>query len=205
MPKTPGNLLSSKTIQPHHHGSGILKKGQTLRIVDVEGQQVADFVSLRLNAPGEYLDCVYTNWLLNRWRWHKGDTIVTNLMNPMWTITDDTVDDHYTGGGFCSQVARKKFGIDNEKGCRDTLEDALAANGLSKANLQSVSCFNVFMNVGYEPDGAWVIREPKSKAGDFIDLRAEMDLLWLVSVCYWPEVVNGKSPTPLRFETYGAV
>lgn len=197
-----GRLLNSQTIQPHHYGFGMLKKGQTLRIVDVEGQQVADFVSLRLNEPTEYLDCVYTNWLLNRWRWHAGDTIYTNLMNPMLTITADTVDDHYTGGGFCSRVARRLFKIDDEKGCRDTLEDAFEANGIAKVHLQSVSCFNVFMNVGYDPDGSWVLREPKSKAGDFIDLRAEMDLLWLVSVCYWPQIVNGSKPTPLRFESY---
>ena len=68
--------------------------------------------------------------------------------------------------------------------------------------MQSVSCFNVFINVGYDPDGSRVLREPKSKAGDFIDLRAEMYLLWLVSVCYWPQIVNGSKPTPLRFESY---
>jgi uncharacterized protein YcgI (DUF1989 family) len=201
---TPEKLLNTQTIQPHRYGFGTLRKGQTLRICDVEGQQVADFVSLRLNEPTEYLDCVYTNWLLGRWRWNKGDVIYTNLMNAMWTITADTVCDHYTGGGFCSRVARKRFGIDDEKGCRDTLEDALEANGISKLHLQSVSCLNVFMNVGYDGNGSWVIREPKSKAGDFIALRAEMDLLWLVSVCYWPEVVNGKKPTPLRFDVFEA-
>jgi uncharacterized protein YcgI (DUF1989 family) len=58
------------------------------------------------------------------------------------------------------------------------------------------------MNVAYEPDGRWEIYQPKSKAGDYIDLRAEMDLFWVSSVCFWPEVVNGDKPTPLRFETY---
>jgi uncharacterized protein len=59
----------------------------------------------------------------------------------------------------------------------------------------------VFINVAYEPDGRWENHRPKSKAGDYIDLRAEMDLLVFL-LCYWPEVVNGDKPTPLRFETY---
>jgi uncharacterized protein len=67
-----------------------------------------------------------------------------------------------------------------------------------------VSCFNVFMNVDYSPDGTWVIKEPLTEPGDHIDFRAEMDLLWAVSVCAWPETVNGEQSTPLRFELYDA-
>jgi uncharacterized protein YcgI (DUF1989 family) len=202
MPTSLGTLLKGQTAPAHTYATGEMKKGQVLRIVDVEGQQVADFVSLKLKDPTEFLDCVYTNWILSRYRWHKGDIIYTNHMNPMWTIVEDMVDDHYTGGGFCSQDARKRFNVDGEKGCRDTIRDAFAANGIDPNLLQSVSCFNIFMNVAYEPDGRWEIHQPKSKAGDYIDLRAEMDLFWASSVCFWPEVVNGEKPTPLRFETY---
>lgn len=199
-----GMLLKSETIPAHHYGFGTLKKGQTLRITDVEGQQVADFITFKKGDPTEYLDCIYTNWLLGRWKWHKGDPIYSNHMNALWTIAEDTVDDHYTGGGFCSRDARKRFGVDDQKGCRDTLEDALKAAKIDPVHLRSVSCFNIFMNVGYDPDGKWVIREPKSKAGDHIDLCAEMDVWWGVSVCFWPEVVNGKKSTPLKFDTYDA-
>ncbi|MEQ8387972.1 MAG: urea carboxylase-associated family protein [Alphaproteobacteria bacterium] len=204
MGNTPGELLKSETIQPHHFGTGIVRKGETLRIVDVEGQQVADFVTIKLNDPSEYLDCIYTNWRLGRWKWNEGDAIYTNHMNPLWTITDDRLGNHYTGGGFCSRDARRLYYKDDQKGCRDTLEDAFKAEGIDPRLLQSVSCFNVFMTVDYTPEGEWVIREPITEAGDYIDLRAEMDLMWMVSVCYWPEVVNGSRHTPLRFETYAA-
>lgn len=197
-----GKLIQSHTAPAHTYATGKLNKGQILRIVDVEGQQVADFVTLKLDDPSEYLDCVYTNWMLGRYKWHKGDAIYSNHLNPLWTIVDDTVDDHYTGGGFCSRDARIKFKVDDQKGCRDTIEDAFAANGISPVHLRSVSCFNIFMNVAYTPDGRWEIELPKSKAGDHIDLRAEMDVFWASSVCFWPEVVNGKKPTPLRFESY---
>ncbi len=197
-----GKLIQSHTAPAHTFATGKLKKGQILRLVDVEGQQVADFVTLKLNDPSEYLDCVYTNWMLGRYKWHKGDAIYSNHLNPLWTIIDDTVDDHYTGGGFCSRDARIKFKVDDQKGCRDTIEDAFAANGISPQHLRSVSCFNIFMNVAYTPDGRWEIGLPKSKAGDHIDLRAEMDVFWASSVCFWPEVVNGAKPSPLRFESY---
>ena len=197
-----GKMIHTHTAPAHTYAIGRLKKGQVLRIVDVDGQQVVDFVTLKLDDPTEYLDCVYTNWMLGRYKWHKGDAIYSNHLNPLWTIIDDTVDDHYTGGGFCSRDARIKFQVDDQKGCRDTLEDAFSANGISPQHLRSVSCFNIFMNVAYTPDGRWEIGVPKSKAGDYIDLRAEMDVFWASSVCFWPAVVNGAKPSPLRFESY---
>ncbi|MGH7905188.1 MAG: DUF1989 domain-containing protein [Candidatus Binataceae bacterium] len=202
-----GNLIESHTYQPGAYGSGRMKKGQVLRIIDLEGEQVADFIALKLNEPAEYLDCVYTNLVLGRWTWKKGDTLYTSEMRPMWTITEDTVQLHYTGGGFCSRALRSKYHVDDQPGCRETLHDALTANGIAPYYLQSVSCFNIFMNVLYQPDGTWKIDRPKSRAGDHIDLRAEMDLLWAVSICSEPPVlnpVNGDKPTPMRFDLYEA-
>ena len=195
-------LVDAVTIPPHTGGSGHLARGQTLRIIDVEGQQVADFVSVKRGDPLEYLDCVYTSWHLGRYQWREGDIIRTNNMNPMWTITDDRTANHYTGGGFCSNVARRLYYNNDEPGCRDVLQQEFRRNGFDPNLLQSVSCFNIFMTVLYTPAGEWKIDRPITKAGDRIDLRAEMDLTWLVSVCAWPEVVNGDRPTPLRFETY---
>ena len=197
-----GPMIERVNLQPHTGGSGTLKKGQTLRIIDVEGQQVADFVSVKRDDPSEYLDCVYTSWNLGRYMWREGDPIRTNLMNDMWTITDDKTANHYTGGGFCSNSARKIYCSDDELGCRDVIQQEFINNGFDPNLLQSVSCFNIFMTVNYTPEGEWQIDKPVTKAGDYIDLRAEMDLTWMVSVCAWPEVVNGDNPTPLCFETY---
>ena len=202
MASSTGKLIEAVTIQAHHGGSGEIKKGQTLRIIDVEGQQVADFVAIKAGDPTEYQDCVYTSWHHGRYQWREGDTIRSNLMNDMWTITDDKTANHYTGGGFCSNAARKLYlGIDGN-GCRDTIREEFSKLGFDPNYLQSVSCFNIFMTVDYTPEGDWVIDKPVTKAGDYIELRAEMDLAWMVSVCAWPEVVNGDKPTPLRFETY---
>jgi uncharacterized protein YcgI (DUF1989 family) len=197
-----GKLIESHTAPPHTCATGKVRKGQILRVVDVEGEQVADFVSIKLNDATEFLDCLYTNFMLERYKWHKGDVIYTNHLNPIWTIVDDTVDDHYTGGSFCSRDLRMKLGVDDQKGCRDTFQDAFIANGLDPNLLQGVSCFNIFMNVVYAPEGKFEVGRAKSKKGDYIDLRAEMDLFYASSVCFWPHEVNGDKPTPLRFELY---
>ena len=197
-----GKLIESVTIPAHHGGHGDIKKGQSLRIVDVEGQQVADFVAVKSGDPTEFQDCVYTSWHHGRYHWREGDTIRSNLMNDMWTITSDKTANHYTGGGFCSNTARRMYLNTGGNGCRDTIQEEYRKLGFDPNYLQSVACFNIFMTVNYSPDGDWIIDSPVTKAGDYIELRAEMDLTWMVSVCAWPEVVNGDKPTPLRFDTY---
>jgi uncharacterized protein len=203
MNSTRESLVGSITVQPGTYGVNKIKQGHTLRIVDIEGGQVADFISMKFNDPTEYLDCAYTNMVNNRWRWVEGSRIYSNHLNPLWTITDDKTGIHFTGGGFCSNDSRRVFldPKDETKGCRDCLEDALAEYEIEPHFLQSVSCFNVFMNLEYLPDGSWETKKPVTKAGDYIDLRAEMDMLWAISVCAWPFVGDG-SPSPLRIEIY---
>lgn len=199
-----GALIESNTIEPHHFGVGRVKRGQTIRIVDIEGQQVADFVSFKADDPGEYCDVLYSCWKVESYRLTEGHELITNHCNPLWTITEDDVRVHYCGGGFCSRAARMSYGVDDQKGCRDTLQDAFESLGYAPRDLHESSCFNAFMHFEYGTDGSWKLREPLSKPGDHIDLRAEMDLQWVVSVCAWPDVINGPVPTPLRFELYEA-
>jgi len=103
------SLVKSVKVAPGTCESGIVKRGQFLRVVDVEGGQVGDFVSLKQDDPTEYLDCVYSNWANIGWRWKEGATVFTNHMNRMWVINDDKTGIHFTGGGFCSNDARRLF------------------------------------------------------------------------------------------------
>ncbi len=202
-----GKLLESNTIQPHNYGSGRVKKGQTLRIIDVEGKQAVDFVSFKADDPSEYCDMTYSCWHEETFRLTEGHRLITNHYKDIWTITEDDTRIHYCGGNFCSRDARIVAGIDDANGCRDTLEDGLEAMGYSKSVLHATSCFNIFMNVEFKEKGAtWKIAESFSKPGDHIDLRAEMDLEWVVSVCAWPEgPCNGENPSPATFELYDAL
>lgn len=203
MSLTNKTLENSIVADPGTCCSGNLKKGQFIRVTDVEGGQVADFVSHKQDDPTEYFDCLYTNMANSRWRWNEGATLFTNRMNRMWLITDDQTGIHFTGGGFCSNDTRRFFydAEDTTKGCRDRLEEAFSNNGVDPQLLQSTSCFNLFMNLNYNDDGSWSTLPPVTKAGDYIELRAEMDIFWALSVCIWPGVNTGEA-SPLRIETY---
>jgi len=196
-----GKLIGQKVLPPDTSDSGIVKQGQTLRITDLEGQQVADFVAWKHGDPEEYQDVVYTNFANNSWKIGAGNSLFSNHMHKMWTITEDDCEVHYMGGGFCSRDLYIFEGNPPQDGCRDRLQREVLKHDMTPLHLREVSCFNIFMNVVYEPDGTWGIRPPTSRPGDHIDLRAEMDLLWAVSVCDDPWS-NGEKPSPMRFELY---
>ena len=181
--------------------SGLVRQGEVLRITDVAGGQVGDFVAVNHADPDEHLDCAYTNWANMRWRWQQGATLFTNRMNRMWVIKDDPTGVHFTGGGFCSNDARRLFldPEDTTPGCRDCLERAFLEQGLQPHQLRSTSCISLFMNVDYSAEGEWITHPPVTKAGDYIDLRAEMDIFWALSVCVFPGVNDGP-PSALQVD-----
>ncbi len=79
----------------------------------------------------------------------------------------------------------------------------MAPHGLRRGDLDQAACFNIFMNVAFDPDGTCEIRKPRSRAGDHIDLRAEIDCLVAMSVC--PQELNpcnAFNPTPMKVELY---
>ena len=69
-------IISSETVQPHHGASGVLQKGQRLRIVDLEGQHVTDFIAVKRDDPLEYQDMIYSNLENGRYQWQVGDTLI---------------------------------------------------------------------------------------------------------------------------------
>lgn len=195
-------LVSKETVIPGVAGSGEVRKGQILRIVDLEGQQVADFTSFRLDDPAECCDVLYSAMYQETWRLAEGHVLYTKDMRPLWTIVTDPVGVHYSGGSFCSRpLLRDVYGVDMP-GCRDCLEAELRRRGIPELYLNPASCFNVFMNYVYGADGRMWIEEPVTKPGDFVELRAEMDALWVASACPGPGPCNGDNPTPLLFECY---
>jgi len=199
-----GKLLNEKTLQPDTSDSAFIKKGQTLRIIDLEGQQVADFVAWNKDDYDEYQHVVYTNFAHNSWKIGAGKKLYSNHMHDMWSITEDDCEIHCMGGGFCSHDLFTFLNDSPQRGCCDALDEEVKKHDdMIPQHLREVSCFNIFMNVVYDPDGTWGIRPPDSKPGDHIDLLAEMDMLWAVSICNDPWS-NGDKPTPMRIELYDA-
>jgi uncharacterized protein YcgI (DUF1989 family) len=177
--------MDDRTTARGAAATGTLHRGQVLRITDVYGGQVADFCSWNRHDPAEHCDVIYTTLNAERWKLGEGDVLYSRDMNPMWTIVADTYGTHYSGGNFCSGPLLRTFegNPDATRGCREALEEAIAEHGLSPLHLSVAACFNVFMHVPYREDGSMTIERTVTLPGDHIDLRAEMDILWAVSVC----------------------
>jgi hypothetical protein len=180
-----------------------LRRGQVLRIIDLEGQQVLDFAAYHPANHEEKLSCIYSNTLNGAWRLKQGHVIYTNRCNEMLTITDDQLGIHHSGGGCCNnELYVSRFGKPH-RNCFDNLMAALEPHGVQRTELEADCIFNFFMNLEYNPDGSFKFASPPTTAGDYVDVRAEMDILAGLSNC--PQdltATNGFNPTPLRLIIY---
>lgn len=174
--------------------------GQTLRIVDLEGNQAVDFLMYSLHDDAERYSAQDTIAAQANIFLRTGAVLLSNEGAPMATITATSVAYHDTIGGACSPESNTlRYGhhTKGQHGCVDNFLQANARRGRGKRDM--VSNINWFMNVPVEPDGALGIVDGISAPGLYVDLRAEMDLMAVVSNC--PQInnpCNGFNPTPVR-------
>jgi uncharacterized protein YcgI (DUF1989 family) len=199
----PGRLLRVVEI-PARHGAAIeVARGQVLRVVDVEGQQVGDLVCFNREDFGERYSPQNTV-LFNRTIYPKvGAVLVSDRGRPMMRLVADTVGVHDLICGSCSdEYYRNRLDFHGpHRSCRGNLAEALAPYGVASRDIPF--SFNVFMRWPVEPDGTVVPMAAPSAAGDYVDLRAEMDLVVANSAC--PSDItptNAHAPTPMRFVLY---
>ena len=180
--------------------SGIVHKGETLRIVDLEGCQAVDTL---FYSAAAFSDCysAQDTIALQRHAYVSVDTaIVSNAGTVLARVTADTCGRHDTSAGACSCEANTvRFGHHTRymHACRENFTLELSKYGMSKRDI--VGNLNFFMNVPILEDGRLAIVDGVSNAGDYIELRAEMDILAVISNC--PQVnnpCNGFNPTPVR-------
>lgn len=201
------NLICSITVPARDAAACLVKAGQSLRVVDVEGQQIGDLVCFSHADPREKLSTGETlnfnNWT-NRIRVES--TLRSNLQRRMLTVTADT------SGGFhdisfasCSALFYEEYGGGSgHANCRDNLSRSLAKHGLERVDVPDP--VNLFQYSQHRPDGTIDVQAPRTRAGDYIEFLSEMDLIVAVSSCPFDldsvgDAVGGGS-TPLRLEIY---
>ena len=174
--------------------------GQSLRIVDLEGNQAVDFLIYAANDDAERYSAQDTIAAQANIFLRAGAALLSNEGRTMMTITGSAVEYHDTIGGACSCESNSlRYGhhTKTQHACVDNFLDANLRDGRGKRDL--VSNINFFMNVPVEPDGALGIVDGISAPGLTVDLRADMDVIVLVSNC--PQMnnpCNGFNPTPVR-------
>ena len=131
-------------IAPKSAEAVIVKRGQTLRVTDIEGQQVADFVCFNEADHTEYFSQAKTR--INHWsaRISAGDLLYSNLNNVMFEITADPVGVHDLLFPPCNRFIYKKFFNEDRTGCLEHLTSALEAHGIGIGEIPDP--FNLFMN-----------------------------------------------------------
>lgn len=182
--------------------SARVDKGDHLRLIDLEGQQAIDFLCYNADDPVERYSAANTIKLGHNIYLGKDSVLWSSRARPMMTVVEDTCGRHDTLYGCCSiELDKIRYGKTKTQGCLSNFESEAAKHGLGPRDI--VPNVNFFMHAPVAADGAVALAEGLSKPGDHVDLRAEMDLLILISNC--PERDNpaaGFGPTPVRAVVY---
>lgn len=177
-----------------------VRAGETLRIIDLEGNQAVDFLLYATNDDAERYSAQDTVAAQANIFLRTGSVLLSSEGRPMMTITGTSVEYHDTIGGACSCESNSlRYGHHTkaQHSCVDNFLEANLRDGRSKRDM--VSNVNFFMNVPVTSDGALGIVDGISAPGLSVDLRAEMDVTVVVSNC--PQInnpCNGFNPTPVR-------
>lgn len=199
-PGTPGTIVHDEIVPARAPWTYELAHGETLRIVDLEGNQAVDFLMYAARDDAERYSAQDTIAAQGNLFLRTGAVLLSNEGRPMMTVTDTNVAYHDTIGGACSCESNTLRYGHHTKSQHACVENFLQGNARYLRNKRDmVPNINWFMNVPVEADGALGIVDGISAPGLYVDLRAEMDLVVVVSNC--PQVnnpCNGFNPTPVR-------
>ena len=179
-----------------------LRRGQTVRIVDLEGNQSADTLFYNAHDYTDRYSAQDTIREQGNLYLTTGTKLISTEGRVLLTIVADTCGRHDTLGGACAQESNMvRYAIEKRPmhACRQTFLSGIQhwKHGLEKRDI--TSNINFFMNVPVTPDGGLTFEDGVSGAGKYVELIAEMDVLMLVSNC--PQLnnpCNAYNPTPLE-------
>lgn len=195
-------LIETIEIPPATAKSFKAMSGQVLRIIDINGKQVGDFISFNLHDLSEKFSSGRTRTNNSRLRVTKGDRLFSNNCNVMYEIIDDTCGVHdLLYPPCCTWVFEHRYKVEPKTGCLEHLAASLEEYGIQEKDIPDP--LNVFMRTDIIDSDQLKIIEPTSKAGDYIDLRAEMDCIAALSSCAVDcGPVNAFELKPLLVELY---
>ena len=177
-----------------------IKKGQVLRIIEIDGPQAADMIAFNSYNTEES----FCAWLTrqNSRNFKKATKLYSKLPagNVMFTVLTEKEGVYWLSGGRCNRFRYELQGIrDYHKNCQDILAECIKPYGITAYDVPDV--FNVFMNPILHEDGTYEHKASPVEKGDHIDLRAEMDCLVVISAC--PDdtgAYNNFEPKPMGIQ-----
>lgn len=201
-PLNPKDAVYDYTVPAGEPWLHVVKKGQTLRILDLEGNQAVDTLFYNAHDTAESYSATNTIRAQGNIYLTTGSKLLSNEGRVMLTIVADTCGRHDTLGGACaaeSNMVRYAIEKRDMHNCRDNYLIAMAESDVDLSKRDLTSNINFFMNVPVTPEGGLTFEDGISDAGKYVELRAEMDVIVLVSNC--PQLnnpCNAYNPTPAR-------
>lgn len=193
--------LQEHLIAPKSGASFVVMKNRYLKVIDWEGKQVADLVAFNRMDREEKLSTGVTLDNNASLRIGKGDHLFSNQYNELLEVVEDTVGIHDLLHPACSPAMyRVQYNLSSfHPSCLENLAIALSDYGIAEKEIPAP--VNLFMNTLIDPDGRITVNTPCSKKGDYIILRAQMDLIIGITACAVEESrCNGYHCTPIGVE-----
>ncbi len=208
-PLDPADAQYRKVVPAGEYWIHVVRQGETLRLLDLEGNQAADTLFFNADDPAEHYSASDTIREQGDIYLTTGSPLMSDLCRPLLTITADTVGRHDTLGGACSTESNTvRYALDKKSmhACRDSFLLAVIENeqyGLTKRDI--AHNINFFMNVPVTPDGKLDFADGLSAPGKYVEMVAEMNVIALISNC--PQLnnpCNAYNPTPIEVLIWGA-
>ncbi len=208
-PLDPAAARYRKVVPAGTYWIGVVSKGETFRIVDLEGNQAVDTLFYNADDPAEHYSASDTIREQRNIYLGAGTVLMSDLCRPLLSITADTCGRHDTLGGACSTESNTvRYALEKKTmhACRDSFLLAVAENdhyGLSKRDI--AHNINFFMNVPVTPDGRLEFADGVSAPGKYVEMVAEMNVIVLISNC--PQLnnpCNAYNPTPIEVVMWSA-
>lgn len=179
-----------------------LRCGQIFRIVDLEGNQAVDTLFYNAREPADRYSAQDTIREQGNLYLTTSARLISTRGNVLLTITADTCGRHDTLGGACaceSNMVRYAIEKRHMHACRESFMRAVLEWGRGWGKRDITSNINFFMNVPVTPEGRLTFADGVSASGRYVEMRAEMDVICLISNC--PQLnnpCNAYDPTPVR-------
>ncbi|MEX1080758.1 MAG: urea carboxylase-associated family protein [Halofilum sp. (in: g-proteobacteria)] len=189
-------MAEQLTIPARRGAAQRVARGQTIRVINTHGSQVVDTWAFNADDPSEFMSMEHTRPTLGKIIPDPGDSLVTNRRRPILTLTEDTTPGvHDTLVAACDRYRYELLGAkEYHDNCTDNLVEAVRTLGLDVPEVPAP--LNLFMNVPVADGRAIRFEAPVSKPGDYVELRAEMDLVVAFSACPQDMIpVNGEHLT----------
>lgn len=173
------NLIN---IPARHARAARVRTKSMVKVINTHGTQVVDCWAFNANDVTEFMSMEHTRVTLDRYRPKVGDRLVTNQRRPILKIVEDTCGVHDTLLAACDRFRYQQLGCkEYHRNCDDNLWQAMVDAGLRPS--ETPSPFNLWQNTPVEADGSIGQYPAASKKGDYIVMRAEMNLVICLSCC----------------------